>query len=62
MLGVTNGRLADDAEDPIIPENLRFGPSQQIFGDFEVCPFTAKAGPHADGLYSERYESFHQVR
>ena len=40
MLGVTSGQFADDAEDPTIPDNLHFDPSQKVFGDFEVCPFT----------------------
>ena|SRR5580704_1225863 len=40
MLGVTAGRVADDADDPIVPKQLAFDPSKKAFGDFEVCPFT----------------------
>jgi hypothetical protein len=46
MLGVTNGKFADDAEDPTIPKNLHFDPSQKAFGDFEVCPFTVEQPGH----------------
>lgn len=40
MLGVTAGRVADDADDPIVPKQLAFDPSRKAYGDFEVCPFT----------------------
>ena len=40
MLGVTAGPVADDADDPIVPKNLAFDSSKEVFGDFEVCPFT----------------------
>ena len=40
ILGVTAGRVADDADEPLTPPELRFDPSKQAFGDFEVCPFT----------------------
>jgi hypothetical protein len=42
MLGVTAGPIADDADDPIAPENMLIFTSdvESIFGDFEVCPFT----------------------
>ena len=40
ILGVTAGRIADDADEPLTPPELRFDPSMQAFGDFEVCPFT----------------------
>ncbi|MGA2086629.1 MAG: hypothetical protein ABSG60_14050 [Terracidiphilus sp.] len=41
MLGVTAGPIADDADEPIAPKNLKFNPGvESIFGDFEVCPFT----------------------
>ncbi len=46
MLGVTSGEFADDAEDPIVPRNMHFDPSQSAFGDFEVCPFTADKPGH----------------
>jgi hypothetical protein len=42
MLGVTSGRVADDADDPIVPQKLNFDSSKEAFGDFEVCPFTAE--------------------
>jgi hypothetical protein len=42
MLGVTADKIADDADDPIIPKQLAFDPSKKAFGDFEVCPFTAE--------------------
>jgi hypothetical protein len=39
MLGVTSGPNLDD--DPIFPTNLNFDSSNHdIYGDFEVCPFT----------------------
>lgn len=48
VLGVTATSTADDAEDPIVPAKLLrafhatasnpFG--NDVFGDFEVCPFT----------------------
>jgi hypothetical protein len=42
MLGVTAGPVADDADDPICPKNmLAFSKGdEEVFGDFEVCPFT----------------------
>ncbi len=41
MLGVTGGPSLDDDDDPIFPQNLRFNSLQEeIYGDFEVCPFT----------------------
>jgi hypothetical protein len=40
MLGVTAGKIADDADDPIVPKQLVVDPSKRVFGDFEVCPFT----------------------
>jgi hypothetical protein len=46
MLGVTSGQFADDAEDPIVPKNLRFDPSQRAYGDCEVCPFTVERPGH----------------
>jgi hypothetical protein len=44
MLGVTAGPVADDADDPICPQKmLQFtAGSEEILGDFEVCPFTPK--------------------
>jgi len=39
MLGVTSGPDLDD--DPIFPDNLNFDSgNRDIYGDFEVCPFT----------------------
>jgi len=41
MLGVTAGPIADDADDPIAPENFAIpNNAVAIYGDFEVCPFT----------------------
>ncbi|WP_263357820.1 hypothetical protein [Acidicapsa ligni] len=42
MLGVTAGPIADDADDPIYPNNMRkvIQGDEEVFGDFEVCPFT----------------------
>jgi hypothetical protein len=41
MLGVTAGPRIDDADDPIRPRNLKFNSlDDDIYGDFEVCPFT----------------------
>src|SRR5580704_800377 len=41
MLGVTGGPSLDDADDPIWPESLKFNSGgDDIYGDFEVCPFT----------------------
>jgi hypothetical protein len=42
-LGVTARAEADDAENPLLPENVRKkmkGFHTTIYGDFEVCPFT----------------------
>jgi len=40
MLGVTAGPTLDDA-DPISPRNLSFEHGDEdIYGEFEVCPFT----------------------
>jgi hypothetical protein len=40
LLGVTGGPSIDDAGEPIFPRNLKLNPSDAIYGDFEVCPFT----------------------
>jgi hypothetical protein len=42
MLGVTAGPIADDADKPICPKKmLKFTKGdEEIFGDFEACPFT----------------------
>jgi hypothetical protein len=41
MLGITAGPTLDDAGDPIAPSNLSFKHGDEdIYGDFEVCPFT----------------------
>ena len=45
ILGVTATSMPDDAEEPIAPENLLRalgGTEHFVFGDFEVCPFTAE--------------------
>jgi hypothetical protein len=47
MLGVTGGSVLDDAVDPIYPKNLKFDSARNdIFGDFEVCPFTPEQKGH----------------
>src|ERR1035437_2642164 len=46
MLGVTAGPIADDADDPIAPKELKFDPGDEIYGDFEVCPFTPERKGH----------------
>jgi hypothetical protein len=48
MLGVTAGPIADDADDPIAPEDMmRFtNDVEAIFGNFEVCPFTPERKGH----------------
>jgi hypothetical protein len=39
--------MLDDSIVPIYPDNLQFGStSDEIFGDFEVCPFTPKKEGH----------------
>ncbi len=41
MLGVTGGPTLDDADAPIWPQSLKFtSGDEDIYGDFEVCPFT----------------------
>lgn len=41
MLGVTGGPTLDDASFPIWPQSLGFAHGDEdIYGDFEVCPFT----------------------
>jgi hypothetical protein len=42
ILGVTAGPVADDADEPIAPKNLRVFTTghEEVYGDFEVCPFT----------------------
>ncbi len=39
-LGVTAGSVADDAEAPVLPSSLHIETGEQVFADFEVCPFT----------------------
>jgi hypothetical protein len=43
-LGVTAHAHADDADAPIIPDNLErmLTPESELYGDFEVCPFTKR--------------------
>jgi hypothetical protein len=45
MLGITAGPRADDADEPICPEEmLTFTPGvESVWGDFEVCPFTPES-------------------
>ncbi len=40
MLGVTAGPRIDDADDPIWPRTLKVTPDDDVYADFEVCPFT----------------------
>jgi hypothetical protein len=41
MLGVTGGPTLDDADAAILPQSLKFPlGDEDIYGDFEVCPFT----------------------
>jgi hypothetical protein len=47
MLGITGGPILDDAVAPITPPNLKFNPGiNDIYGDFEVCPFTPERKGH----------------
>jgi hypothetical protein len=46
MLGVTAGPIADDADEPICPRSMLTDPTDEVFGDFEVCPFTPKRQGH----------------
>jgi len=46
MLGVTGGPILGDAVAPIFPSNLKLRPGDQVFGDFEVCPFTPERKGH----------------
>jgi hypothetical protein len=48
ILGVTAGTTADDAEDPIVPEEMMVFTRdvEAVFGDFEVCPFTPERKGH----------------
>ncbi len=41
MLGVSNGPEINDAENPIYPKAMNLpSAGKDIYGDFEVCPFT----------------------
>jgi hypothetical protein len=41
ILGITGGPTLDDADAAIRPQNLKFPfGDEDIYGDFEVCPFT----------------------
>jgi hypothetical protein len=66
ILGVTASSTADDADDPIAPDNLfrvLGGAKHFVFGDFEVCPLTPEHEgkmqmvciERADNLVTERY-------
>lgn len=60
ILGVTDRRQADDAEDPIAPANLLNalgGFDHFVFGDFEVCPFTPKRQSHMQMVCVESAEN-----
>jgi hypothetical protein len=46
-LGVTGGPTLDDSVEPIFPRNLRFqSANDDVFGNFEVCPFTPQKEGH----------------
>jgi hypothetical protein len=46
-LGVTGGPTLDDSVKPIYPKNLQFhSVYDDIYGDFEVCPFTPQKEGH----------------
>ena len=43
ILGVTAGPIRDDADEPIYPAKVKKlipGYGVQVYGDYEVCPFT----------------------
>jgi hypothetical protein len=46
MLGVTGGPILDDAIDPIFPRTLKLSTGEDVYGDFEVCPFTPERKGH----------------
>jgi hypothetical protein len=47
MLGVTAGRVADGADDAIVPSNFGIpNNAEAVYGDFEVCPFTREREGH----------------
>jgi hypothetical protein len=60
IVGVTASATADDAEDPIAPDNLlrALGTDQHfVFGDFEVCPFTPEREGQMQMVCVERAEN-----
>jgi hypothetical protein len=60
ILGVTRSSQADDAVDPIAPQNLLNalkGFDHFVFGDFEVCPFTPKRQGQMQIVCVERAEN-----
>lgn len=61
ILGVTATARADDAEDPIAPENLlrALGPRLDhfVFEDFEVCPFTPERQGNMQMVCLERSDN-----
>ncbi len=40
MLGVSDGPKINDAENPIYPKTITVADVDEVYGDFEVCPFT----------------------
>lgn len=38
--------MLDDAVAPILPSNLNLDPTGDVYGDFEVCPFTPQRKGH----------------
>ena len=60
MLGVTATATADDAEDPIAPDDLLRaldGDKHFVFGDYEVCPFTPQREGHMQMVCIERADN-----
>jgi hypothetical protein len=60
VLGVTASAIADDAEDPIAPDNLLRALDADkhfVFGDFELCPFTQERGGQMQMVCVERAEN-----
>ena len=61
LLGVTGGPILDDAEAPIFPSNLKVDPTTQVYGDFEVCPFTPQRKGHLQLVCVESAARLHLV-
>jgi hypothetical protein len=46
MLGVAAGPTIDDADEPIWPHTLKVTAGEDVYADFEVCPFTPQRKGH----------------